>query len=426
MNYLDSIVASQKQGIAQGITSICSAHPVVLEAAMRHAKMHDAPLLVEATCNQVNQFGGYTGMTPIQFVHYLHRIADKTAFPLDQLILGGDHLGPLVWANEPSESAMNKAKTMVREYANAGFQKIHLDCSMPCADDHNLTVDIIAHRTAELAKIAEESVAANKRDFDCLPRYIIGSEVPTAGGTQAGENHLHITDASAASETMELTKKAFTELGLESAWNRVIALVVQPGVEFGDEEIHAYNRREAIDLVRFIESVPGLIYEAHSTDYQRRVNLRSLVEDHFGILKVGPALTFAFREAVFALAEIEEIEIEGESSNIRNVLEEAMLADPTRWQKHYSGTYRNQKKSRFYSYSDRIRYYWNDPSVEKAFTKLLLNFSLNPLPLSLLSQYLPTQYEKVRQGVIQNSAYELIIGQVFDVLEDYHFACISH
>jgi D-tagatose-1,6-bisphosphate aldolase subunit GatZ/KbaZ len=31
-----------------------------------------------------------------------------------------------------------------------------------------------------------------------------------------------------------------------------------------------------------------------------------LVEDHFGILKVGPALTFAFREALFSLEYIEQ------------------------------------------------------------------------------------------------------------------------
>jgi D-tagatose-1,6-bisphosphate aldolase subunit GatZ/KbaZ len=187
--------------------------------------------------------------------------------------------------------------------------------------------------------------------------------------------------------------------------------------------IHAYNRAEAVDLARFIETVPGLIFEAHSTDYQTREDLRALIEDHYGILKVGPALTFAFREAVFALAEIEEIEVESKTSNIRNVLEGAMLSDPTRWQKHYGGTSHDQKVSRFYSYSDRIRYYWNIPEVEKAFVQLLCNLGKEPLPLSLLSQYLPTQYEKVRRGEMINTAYNLILGQVSDVLDDYRYAC---
>lgn len=72
-------------------------------------------------------------------------------------------------------------------------------------------------------------------------------------------------------------------------------------------QVHEYHREEAQTLSRFIEAQPGLVYEAHSTDYQSREALRALVEDHFAILKVGPALTFAFREAVFALAAIEEV-----------------------------------------------------------------------------------------------------------------------
>lgn len=270
-------------------------------------------------------------------------IADKNSFPHDQLILGGDHLEPLVWENEPADSAMSKARGMVHEYVSAGFTKIHLDCSMACADDRELSVDVIAHRTAELVKVSEGASLQSNPNTIALPRYVIGSEVPTAGGAQAGETHIHITNPASVAETIDLTRKAFTALGLESAWERVIAVVVQPGVEFGDEEIHAYNRAEAGYLTRFIEPVPGLIYEAHSTDYQTREDLRALFENHYGLLKVGPALTFAFREAVFALAEIEEIEVEGESSNICNVLEGAMLADPTRWQKHYGGTYHNQK-----------------------------------------------------------------------------------
>ncbi len=84
-----------------------------------------------------------------------------------------------------------------------------------------------------------------------------------------------------------------------------MALVVQPGVEFGDEFVHEYQPEPARELVHLIESYPNLVYEAHSTDYQTRQGLRDLVQDHFAILKVGPALTFAFREAIFALVNME-------------------------------------------------------------------------------------------------------------------------
>jgi D-tagatose-1,6-bisphosphate aldolase subunit GatZ/KbaZ len=245
---LDAVVAAQKRGEARGIASICSAHPVALDAAMRHAAGLASPLLVEATCNQVNQFGGYTGMQPADFVRYVHGIAAKAGLPVEDLLLGGDHLGPLVWANEPAQAAMEKAKALVRAYAAAGFGKIHLDCSMPCADDAELPVEVIARRAAELAQAAEE-VAGSR-----APRYVIGSEVPPAGGARSGDSGLSVTRPEAAAETIEITRQAFVRLRLEAAWERVVALVVQPGVEFGDEDVHEYDRSQATGLARLIET----------------------------------------------------------------------------------------------------------------------------------------------------------------------------
>ena len=56
------------------------------------------------------------------------------------------------------------------------------------------------------------------------------------------------------------------------------------------------------------------------------------MKNHFAILKVGPWLTFALREAVFALANIEEEWLSGRkgftTSRVRETLDEAMLANP--------------------------------------------------------------------------------------------------
>lgn len=166
-----------------------------------------------------------------------------------------------------------------------------------------------------------------------------------------------------------------------------------------------------------------MIYEAHSTDYQSRQSLRELVEDHFAILKVGPALTFAFREAAFALAEIEEKIIETTPSHLRETLESTMLENPSEWQKHYSGSDRHQKVALAFSFSDRIRYYWNYPAVNAAFERMMRNLAQQPLPLSLISQYFPRQYEKIRSGTMRNDAKALLLSQVSVVLEDYQVAC---
>ncbi len=314
---------------------------------------------------------------------------------------------------------MDKARAMVSAYARAGFGKIHLDCSTPCADDRRLPVEVAARRSADLAAVAEEAISETGLPS---PRYIIGTEVPPAGGARAGETALTVTAPEDAAETIALTRQAFKNRGLEAAWDRVIGLVVQPGVEFGDESVHEYNRPAAAGLVNFIEATPGLVFEAHSTDYQTRAALKAMVEDHFAILKVGPGLTFAFREAVFALAEVEEALCD-KPSYIRERLETAMLEHPAQWKKHYGGDEQAQKRARRFSFSDRIRYYWNTPEAQMAFEQLITNLGDRALPLTLLSQFCPAQYEKVRAGALANRSHELLLDRVMDVLNDYAYAC---
>ncbi len=422
MNYLDFILAAQKFGEPRGIPSICSAHPFVLMAAFRQGKNGPSPVLVEATCNQVNQFGGYTGMTPADFVAYVQTIAAENAFPRERLVLGGDHLGPNVWQNEPAETAMQKALELVRAYARAGFTKIHLDASMKLAGDAPglLPQDVIASRVAQMARAAEEAAP----DASQL-RYVIGSEVPVPGGAFAGhEEGVHVTLPVDAQQTIQVTRETFQRAGLEAAWERVVALVVQPGVEFGDDYVLEYRPEAAKALSAFIQGEPRLVYEAHSTDYQTRPALRNLVRDQFAILKVGPGLTFAFREAVFSLANIEQELIPApQCSNIYQALDEAALRRPEYWQKYYPGTLEEQTFKRRYSLSDRIRYYWTDPAVQTALSHLLHNLGKQPPPLSLVSQFLPSQYARIRSGDLPNSAQDILLDRVIGVLDDYTSAC---
>ena len=149
---LDEIVAANRRGERFGIPSVCSAHPLVLEAAIERALADATPLLIEATCNQVNQDGGYTGMTPADFRRFVERIAARTGFPSERLILGGDHLGPNPWKGLPADQAMERAEVMIRAFAAAGFTKLHLDCSMGCAGEPVALDDAeTATRAARLA-----------------------------------------------------------------------------------------------------------------------------------------------------------------------------------------------------------------------------------------------------------------------------------
>jgi D-tagatose-1,6-bisphosphate aldolase subunit GatZ/KbaZ len=424
---LDNIVHNQKKGVAAGIVSICSANPFVLKSAMLRARQNGRPVLIEATCNQVNQYGGYSGKTPRDFAREVRELAESCGLSPHQVLLGGDHLGPYVWRGEPARDAMEKAREMVRAYVEAGFTKIHVDASMLLGDDRfeGGTTELFAQRTAELVKAAEDAAGSTGRQADL--RYVVGNEVPLPGGATSDDSPFQVSNVEETHQVISSIQEAFHRAGLQSAWERVRAIVVQPGVEFSHDTITEYQRALAKDLSALIEDYPNLVYEAHSTDYQTALALRQLVEDHFAILKVGPALTFAFREAIFALAMIEDelnrCRILSSSSQVVERLDKAMLEEPRFWKPYYGGDEHQQAFARKYSFSDRCRYYWPVGDVQLALESLLQQLTQAPIPLSLLSQFMPVQYLHVREGKIACTPDALIFDRIAQVLEDYAFAC---
>lgn len=428
---LRQLITTHKAGKPVGIPSICSANRLVLEAAMLQSLADDTPVLIESTSNQVNQFGGYTGQTAAQFAAFTREVAAGVGFPASRIILGGDHLGPNAWQKEPAASAMPKAVELVRSCIRAGYVKIHLDASMKLADDPGgkdtpLAEETITARAVQMAAAAEEAYRQLPSGSPA-PVYIVGTEVPIPGGEQAGDNTVAVTRVEDARRTIETSRRAFEKAGLAAAWDRVIGVVVQPGVEFGDATVIEYDRPKAAGLKSLIEGFPGLAWEAHSTDYQTPDALRALVEDHFAILKVGPWLTFALREALFSLEQLEAELVahhHGTSpSHLRQTLESAMLANPGYWKSYYAGDAEQQRIARAFSFSDRLRYYWPAPAVQESLARLIQNLQLHPAPLSVLSQYMPTQYEAVRAGRIRNTPRELIHHKVREVVEVYARAC---
>jgi D-tagatose-1,6-bisphosphate aldolase subunit GatZ/KbaZ len=407
----------------KGIYSICSAHPWVLEAAMKQALDDDTPLLVESTSNQVDQYGGYTGMKPADFVRFVHRIADGVGFKRERLILGGDHLGPNAWRALPAEEAMRKADALIDAYVSAGFGKIHLDASMPCGGDPSrLSDDVVAERASRLCAIGE--AAAQRAGLETKPVYVIGTEVPVPGGASEELEGVEVTHRDAALETVSIHRQAWHARGLDDAWQRVIALVVQPGVEFDHTKVIDYKPEVARDLSQALAQLPGMVFEAHSTDYQSADALRHLVHDGFAILKVGPGVTFALREALYALADIEaELVPEHEQSKLREVVEKVMLEKPGNWERYYHGDEREQRLLRTYSYSDRVRYYWPDADIDAAVHKLVRNLDAMPIPENLLSRYLPAQYWARRAGSIDTRPHSLIRSKIREVIEMYAAAC---
>jgi D-tagatose-1,6-bisphosphate aldolase subunit GatZ/KbaZ len=416
------VIERHRAGKPAGIYSVCSAHPLVIKAALAHAKAIERPALIEATSNQVNQDGGYTGLRPAQYRDLVWGMADEAGLPRERVVLGGDHLGPNCWQTRTAEAALDKAAVMISEYVRAGFRKIHLDCSMSCGDDpHALPDEVIAERTALLCARAEDAWRGSGGD---APVYVIGSEVPTPGGAQEALQELAVTEPEAALATVAAHRTAFAHHGLEAAWHRVIGLVVQPGVEFDDSHVIDYVPAQACRLSDCLPRESRFVFEAHSTDYQMRAGLAALVRDHFAILKVGPALTFALREAVWALDRI-ELEWLGpeRSSRVRATILETMRRDPRHWSKYYRAKGRALDLQLEYSLSDRIRYYWPAPAVTEALARLSASFAGAGPPLPLLRQYLPAAYDAAREAELALDAQSLLIHHIRQVLADYSAAC---
>jgi D-tagatose-1,6-bisphosphate aldolase subunit GatZ/KbaZ len=426
MRVLLDLIARHKQGHAAGVTSLCSAHPIVIEASLLHAQRTGQEfLLFEATCNQVNQDGGYTGMTPADFVRFVHAIADRVGFDRARIALGGDHLGPNPWTSLDAAAAMDKAEAMVAAYVAAGFRKIHLDCSMACrGDPEPLPEAEIVRRAVRLCRAAETAHAQAGGE---APVYVIGTEVPVPGGATEAIEGLAVTTAQAARVTIEAHRDAFAAAGLDAAWQRVIASVVQPGVEFDHHSVIDYRPDAAATLSQAIEAVPGMVFEAHSTDYQTRDALHALVRDHFAILKVGPGLTYALREALWALDAIEREWIDApRRAHLREVAIERMRAEPGHWRRYYHSEGDALAIDLQYSLSDRIRYYWPDPAIEQARVRLFDNLRADPPPISLISQFLPHALRALRAGTAANDPLSLAMAHIGAVLDDYYHACHDH
>lgn len=424
---LKKIIELQKSGKAVGIYSACTANEIVLEACMEEAIRTNSPLLIEATANQVDQYGGYTGMKPADFMEFVKKLANKTGLSLDRIFLGGDHLGPLTFTQYDEDKAMSEASELVRQYVLAGFTKIHIDTSMKVASDEpnvRLSDEIISRRGATLAKVAEDAYKELlKSNPNALhPVYIVGSEVPIPGGSQdAVDTGVQVTKVEDFKATIKAFEDAFIANGLDEAWENVIGIVVQPGVEEKDTGCTEYDREKAKDLMASIKEYPNIVFEGHSTDYQTKIKLRELVEDGVGILKVGPGLTFAMREGLFALASIEEELYKGtdtKTSHLKETLDKLMLEEPKYWIKHYHGTDKEIALKRMYSFSDRCRYYMPKPEMQEAIS-ILFNNLKDGAPLNLLSQYMPIQYTKVREGNLKNEPIELVKSRVCDTIDEY-------
>ncbi len=418
-NTLREVIARNRAGEAVALPSVCSAHPEVLLASARLAARMGTPLLVEATSNQVNQFGGYTGMKPADFVLYLRGICDRAGLDFGRVILGGDHLGPQVWRSRPAAEAMDHAATLMRLFVEAGFTKIHLDCSEGCAGEPAHVSDALsAERSAALMAVCEEYAP----DPAALS-YIVGTEVPPPGGARVEEGEAAIipTAPQSARATLLAQRRQIEAKVSAAGWSRVVALVVQPGLEFSGHDVHAFDCASPDALSPVLDDFAGIAFEAHSTDYQRPEVYAELARRHFAVLKVGPALTYAYRQAIYALDLLADF-LDSRPSQLRAAMEALMLDDPSAWSRHYEGGAEALRHLRHFGYADRIRYYWDRPEARAAVQALLDFLRGRPMPRYMLPQFFAPDVIGRAEGLMAEGTFwpdALLQAQVQDALLPY-------
>ncbi|MER2533697.1 MAG: class II D-tagatose-bisphosphate aldolase, non-catalytic subunit [Rhizobiaceae bacterium] len=414
MERLSRMAEANRAGKPTGLPCFCTANEHVLRSVLSFSAAAGLPTVIEATCNQVNQDGGYTGMLPGDFAGWIDDLATQEGLDRDLLLLGGDHLGPNPWRKQPADIAMAKARTLVRDYARAGFRKIHLDASMALGGEAHPSFECVAERAADLCEVAESAAP----DPDALV-YVIGTEVPVPGGEAVEPDRLDVTSVDRLRKTIDTHRAAFAARGLDAAWGRIASVVAQPGVDFGHSSVYRFDAAAAAELSRSVLDFPGLTFEAHSTDYQPAEALEQLVAGHFFFLKVGPELTFRLREALFALSDIEALLDLPHPSELKRVLEDRMIANPEHWRDYYRGGEAETRQMRQFSYSDRARYYWGDAQLVSAVRRLLENLSGAGLKETIVSQY----FNGYPFGHVPTDARELVSRHVQTTVRRYFAAC---
>ena len=237
-NPLKQIIAKQKAGEAVGIYSACSANSYVIEAGHRMRKARQL-LRFDRGYRQSGRPERrlHRHEAPPTSTRWSLKMAKDIDLPENMMILAGDHLGPLTWQKLPEAEAMKNSVELVYQYARAGFTKIHLDTSMKVADDAPglSRAEVIARRGAQLYKAAMKGYEELKaREARCNASvFVIGSEVPIPGGATEAEDTLAVTSPDAFRDTVSTYQRVWTEEGVGDGMKDVIAVVVQPGVEFG-------------------------------------------------------------------------------------------------------------------------------------------------------------------------------------------------
>ena len=165
----------------------------------------------------------------------------------EQVLLGGDHLGPNCWQDLPAEAAMAKSEQLIADYVARGLSQdssglLHVLCGRSDAAHRRGRGGASGAACAPLPSRPGSAPAAKP------PVYVVGTEVPVPGGAQEALTELALTDPAGRHRNHRRPFGGVPVRGTAYVWPRVIGLVVQPGVEFDHHKVIDFHAPRAADL----------------------------------------------------------------------------------------------------------------------------------------------------------------------------------
>jgi D-tagatose-1,6-bisphosphate aldolase subunit GatZ/KbaZ len=422
--WLIDILEANRRGERKGIYAVESQNPTVQEVYLRQALADGSPALFEVSAEILDPHGQSGKILPEDFIGKVKQIAVKIGFPLDRLFFGVNGLSPSLWHGESVESALKKTRAFISDIVSLGFNKLGIHAGIHLKGDpadQLLPREVIIAREAALYQAAE--LAAAGLPDEEKPLYVIDVH-PGQGMIEGKKDMVRKEDVENTVDRFALTAAA---AGLPEIKERLLAARVFLGPGYDSEKVIPFDSSLLKKLSGCVYGYKPVIFEALQTDFQPQMVLDQLVDNHFALLSVGPELTYTMREALFSLAIMENETMIGKPgvylSNFIIELDRAMQSAPQHWQKYYTGNGFEQLVARKYSLYDRSRFYWEDKEVRKTKKRLFDNLMEYPVPLTVLRQFMPYQYERVAAGELENKPDALVMDAVRRALCRYSCAC---
>ncbi len=390
-------------GVKRTIFAACPNSNTVIRAALKSAKRNNAPIKFAATLNQVDTDGGYTGLTPREFVNTI-RLHARSLHIVSPVIIAVDHGGPWLkdihsrnqWSYNDTMAAVKKSFEAAIE---AGYDLLHVDPTVDITlpKGKTISIDLVADRTLELIAHTEHFRVSHN-----YPRiaYEVGTE----------EVHGGLADLDVFKHFLDRLKSGLEKLGMPDVWPCFV--VGKVGTDLHTTTFDPLVARQLVEIARNY----GSLIKGHYSD--NVTNPEAYPESGMGAANIGPEFT---EMEYLALVELELIQDqlarEGKIAKpvaMMKTLQEAVIRSE-RWQKwlHEKENpvdfFANSPERQEWLIRTCCRYIWEDPQVVSGRTRLYQNLTMQGIEASSI-------VESKIEGAMDRYFYKFNLAGLNDLL----------